>query len=89
MDADGFITLNLSDNDLSGGIPPELGNLTNLEWLYLDRNDLSGGIPPALANLNNLTTALISGNRLTGCYPAVWDYVSDNDLADSGLRSCE
>ena len=38
--------LDLSFNQLSGGIPPELGNLTELEWLALRFNDLSGSIPP-------------------------------------------
>ena len=32
--------LSLSWNDLSGPIPPELGGLSNLEWLDLAANDL-------------------------------------------------
>ena len=35
-------------NSLSGPIPPELGRLTGLRRLWLDRNQLSGSIPPAL-----------------------------------------
>ena len=38
-DDNGRVTqLNLSVNELSGEIPPELGNLANLTGLYLDRN---------------------------------------------------
>ncbi len=42
----GVVTgLDLSNNLLSGTIPPELGNLVNLIWLNLDGNELSGCIP--------------------------------------------
>ena len=44
----------LRDNQLSGPIPLELGNLDNLELLFLDSNQLSGSIPLELGNLDNL-----------------------------------
>jgi cysteine-rich repeat protein len=56
-------------NQLSGSIPPELGNLSNLTTLYLSGNQLTGPIPPALGNLNNLTTACLHSNQLTGPIP--------------------
>ncbi|KAM7464466.1 hypothetical protein LguiA_032587 [Lonicera macranthoides] len=37
--------LYLNNNHLTGGIPAQLANLTNLEILYLDHNQCSGGIP--------------------------------------------
>ena len=37
--------LDLSDNQLSGTIPAELGSLANLEFLHLRDNQLSGMIP--------------------------------------------
>ena len=40
--------LYLSSNDLSGSIPAELGQLTNLEQLKLGSNQLSGCIPASL-----------------------------------------
>ena len=41
-------TLSLAINQLSGPIPPELGNLSNLEELELDANQLSRSIPPEI-----------------------------------------
>ena len=37
--------LRLDYNQLTGSIPPEIGNLTNLTGLGLYDNQLSGGIP--------------------------------------------
>ena len=60
-DEDGRVTeLSLVDNQLSGTIPPTLGNLSNLTSLVLNRNQLSGTIPAALGNLSNLTSLVLS-----------------------------
>ena len=44
----------LSDNQLTGEIPTELGNLANLQSLSLWGNQLTGEIPTELGNLANL-----------------------------------
>ena len=68
--ADGrVIKLHLGDNRLSGEIPPELGNLANLEVLSLHENQLSGEIPPELGNLANLEVLSLSRNQLSGEIP--------------------
>ena len=64
------IVINLEDAQLSGEIPSELGNLTNLTTLNLSNNELSGEIPSELGNLTNLTTLNLSNNELSGEIPA-------------------
>ena len=61
-------TLVLRGSELTGGIPPELGNLTLLKELYLDSN-LTGPIPPELGNLTMLETLDLSDNYLTAPIP--------------------
>jgi Leucine-rich repeat (LRR) protein len=61
--------LNLFSNLLSGSIPPELGNLVNLQVLDLDTNQLSGNIPPQLGNLANLQFFDLDTNQLSGNIP--------------------
>ena len=61
--------LDLGNNQLSGEIPPELGNLANLVSLDLGGNQLSGEIPPELGNLANLVSLDLSFNQLSGEIP--------------------
>ena len=70
-DGNGRVTnLDLNDNQLSGTIPTQLGNLANLEELLLTRNQLSGEIPPELGSLANLEWLRLNNNQLTGEIPA-------------------
>ena len=60
--------LTLNDNNLTGPIPAELGNLTALEWLLLNGNELTA-IPPELGDLGSLQYLYLQDNRLTGTIP--------------------
>ena len=62
-------SLVLESNSVSGSIPPELGQLANLEWLSLIENDLSGPIPPELGRLTNLEGLFLFANDLSGPIP--------------------
>jgi hypothetical protein len=59
----------LDNNQLTGNIPPELGNLNNLQFLNLENNRLSGSIPEELGNLINLDNFSINSNMLIGAIP--------------------
>ena len=61
--------LGLSNNNLTGRIPPELGKLTALEVLHLHTNQLSGRIPPEIGQLTSLTTLHLYDNQLSGPIP--------------------
>ena len=43
----------MSNNNLTGEIPPQLGNLMNMEELYLEGNNLIGEIPAVLAKFEH------------------------------------
>ena len=88
-DASGRVTeLNLDSNQLSGEIPAELGQLTNLDILALALNELSGEIPAELGQLSNLDRLTLIGNDLSGCVPDALRDVERNDLAYLGLPLC-
>ncbi|KAL6648145.1 hypothetical protein ACP70R_012369 [Stipagrostis hirtigluma subsp. patula] len=80
--------LNLSGNNLTGGIPLDIGQLGALATLDLSFNNLSGAIPRSISNLTNLMVLDLSNNHLTGPIPAALDglhflselNVSNNDL---------
>ena len=54
---------------LSGIIPTEIGNLTELTYLSLSQNNLSGNIPVELFNLVNLEVLHLYENQLQGEIP--------------------
>ena len=80
--------LSLRDLNLTGRIPPELGELSHLYTLHLDGNRLTGPIPPELGNLTRLTMLSLDGNRLSGPIPPALANLSNVEqlwLADNRL----
>ena len=69
----------LNNKELSGSIPPEIGNLNNLTSLDLHCNQLTGLIPPEIGNLTNLTNLNLDNNQLTGIIP--------NEICNQGDNS--
>jgi len=59
----------LTNNNLVGIIPSEIGNLNNLALLYLYKNQLNGIIPSEIGNLNELVDLSLYTNQLTGSIP--------------------
>jgi hypothetical protein len=79
-------SINLYSQGLTGSIPPEIGNLTNLTDLRLYNNQLSGEIPPEIGNLTNLTRLDLNWNQLTGKIPQqVCDLIESNHLGITGI----
>ena len=74
-------------NQLSGAIPPELGNLVNLHLLKLGGNRLTGPIPPELGNLASLESLDLDRNQLTGAIPPELGNLAN--LSSLGLSSNE
>ncbi len=75
-------------NALTGSIPSELGNLSNLSYLNLRSNDLTGSIPSELGNLSSLTDLDLRSNDLTGSIPSELGNLSsltDLDLGSNAL----
>ena len=61
--------LNLREENLTGVLPQELGELTGLQSLALDKNQLTGAIPRQLGNLGNLNQLWLGENDLSGGIP--------------------
>ena len=63
------VSVHLGGNGLRGGIPSELGKLTNLRELSLSYNQLTEAIPPQLANLAHLQRLVLYYNYLSDSIP--------------------
>lgn len=70
-DDDGQVSkIDLVENGLEGDLPPEIGNLSNLQELILGGNKLRS-LPAELGNLANLLTLDLSYNALTSLPPEI------------------
>ena len=61
--------LDLSNSGITGHIPTEIGELINLERLYLYENQLTGDIQSEIGNLTNINRLNLSYNQLSGIIP--------------------
>ena len=69
-DVDGNVTkLELPANGLVGTVPPEIGELGDLETLVLSSNLLSGDLPPSIWKLVNLKTLNLAASPVGGALP--------------------
>ncbi|XP_074562931.1 putative inactive receptor kinase At5g10020 [Curcuma longa] len=62
-------SLDLSDNTLTGPLPPEIINLQRLKLLILRNNSLSGELPSELGKLSSLEILDLSMNHFDGDIP--------------------
>ncbi|XP_042033012.1 receptor kinase-like protein Xa21 isoform X2 [Salvia splendens] len=71
------------DLNIRGAIPSQIGNLTNLIFLYLNGNELSGSIPTTIGNLKKLGGLSLTHNQLQGSVPL--DLCQMSSLAELNL----
>ncbi len=85
-----IVELDVSENNLTGTVPAQLGNLDSLTLLMMYRNNLSGDLPSELANLKKIKTFTLSSNNFSGSFPSVLtqmpslEYLSIGDNNFSG-----
>jgi hypothetical protein len=63
------VDIELYENNLTGAIPQEIGQLRRLDSLNFGMNQLTGGIPNALGELGDLELLTLVGNHLSGLVP--------------------
>ncbi|XP_058210569.1 receptor kinase-like protein Xa21 [Rhododendron vialii] len=64
-----LVALYISINNLTGGIPPWIGNLTSLVNFSASGNPLGGSIPNALGKLKNLRGLALGTTQISGIIP--------------------
>ena len=74
----------VSGYQLTGVIPTELGQLSDLRQLYLGGNQLTGPIPMELGQLSQLRRLSLGGNQLTGPIPMELSQLSQLELLHLG-----
>lgn len=79
--------LDLSGNNLTGSIPTELEDLSNMQVLFLHTNQLSGSIPSQLGSLMNLEYLYLLYNNLTGSIPSELGNLSNLEYLSLGFNN--
>ena len=62
-------SFSVSQNSLTGTLPPELGNIADMQQMWFYDNNIGGQIPSELGLLNSLNTLQLEGNDFTGSMP--------------------
>ncbi|XP_073525414.1 uncharacterized protein [Phyllobates terribilis] len=68
--------IDLGNAGLSGSLVPQLGQLSNLQYLEVYGNELAGSIPMELGNLTQLISLDLRNNNLTGVIPSTLGFLS-------------
>ena len=80
--------IDISCNQLTGAIPSEIGNLSNIHALNLSHNNFTGPIPTAFSNLRQVESLDLSYNNLNGQIPSqlsALNFLSDFSVAHNNL----
>ncbi|XP_076936786.1 uncharacterized protein LOC143604082 [Bidens hawaiensis] len=82
-------SLNLTGEDLVGGIPRSISNLTSLENLFLSENPLGGSIPNSFNQLKELRELGLRENGLFGVFPSSSFNLSRLEFLDNALNQLQ
>ncbi|GJU58062.1 leucine-rich repeat-containing protein [Tanacetum coccineum] len=77
-----YSLLDLSNNRISGEIPPVLGNLKALKVLNISNNMIFGHIPMSLGNLQAVESLDLSHNEISGSIPQTLDQLGNLTVLD-------
>ncbi|KAH0649940.1 hypothetical protein KY284_029852 [Solanum tuberosum] len=83
-----LMTIDLSSNELVGGIPKEIAEMRRLQSLNLSRNDLNGSVIEGVGQMKMLESLDLSRNKLSGVIPqglANLTFLSVLDLSNNHL----
>ncbi|MEM1136873.1 MAG: immunoglobulin domain-containing protein, partial [Bacteroidota bacterium] len=78
-----IIALDLTERNITGPIPAEIGDLADLEELKLGNNQITGDLPATFAKLNKLKILHLAENNLGGNlaeYQVIFDITSLEEL---------
>ncbi|RLN11681.1 hypothetical protein C2845_PM09G04090 [Panicum miliaceum] len=82
-----LVTLDLSNNNLSGSVPREVGNLSKLETWHFNNNNLSGYFPHESSLLRNLKSLWVFDNYIEGTIPEfIQNLTNLTDLRLYGMK---
>nr|POF24471.1 phytosulfokine receptor 1 [Quercus suber] len=85
----------MSDNELTGIVPPSIRALSSLKSLVLEGNELNGSlptqgsIPEAFLNISEIVTLDISDNKLSGIIPSAIVHVGTLTYRDESVHDSE
>lgn len=80
------VKLELHDNDLSGEIPTEFGELKNLEDLLLTNNSFEGEFPEILTTLPELKVVHLGGNNFNLALPPSIGFMGNGTMQRHRLQ---
>ncbi len=83
--------IHLSNNNLSGTIPPDIFQISTLENLDLGFNELEGDLPALLDPMDEIKTIELNDNHLSGKFPKIFEDFCNRSilvLVENNLFAC-
>ena len=77
-----LVSLNLAaNNQFSGNIPDEVGNLSALALFDVRNNALTGALPTGIGSLSMLNTLRLDANGFQGAIPVAWQSLAPTEFS--------